>query len=294
MIKYLPIPVVFFGLMLLNYVVIGFMNIDVNALIKSEIAEKGKNIFFLENIVPFAFALGGMFFWVKYVHRQSLRSFTTGRQKVDWKRVFFSFSIWSLFTIITTVIFYFSSDGTMVLNFKLVPFLILLLISVIFIPLQTSFEEYLFRGYLMQGIGIISGRKWIPLFITSMLFGLVHIANPEVERMGPVILIYYIGTGFFLGIITLMDDGLELSLGFHAANNLITALLITSDWSAFQTDSILKDMSLPTAGFDVIAPVFIIFPILLFTFSKKYKWSGWKEKLTGKIVLPQPQNNQID
>ncbi|PZQ78398.1 MAG: hypothetical protein DI548_16185, partial [Flavobacterium johnsoniae] len=77
--------------------------------------------------------------------------------------------------------------------------------------------------------------------------------------------------------------GIELSLGFHAANNLIGALLVTSDWTVFQTHSILKDYSEPAAGFDVLLPVFIIFPILLFIFSKKYQWKNWKEKLTGTI-----------
>jgi hypothetical protein len=45
-----------------------------------------------------------------------------------------------------------------------------------------------------------------------------------------------------------MDEGMELALGFHAANNLVGALLINSDWSAFQTNSIFKDISEPSAG----------------------------------------------
>jgi membrane protease YdiL (CAAX protease family) len=107
--------------------------------------------------------------------------------------------------------------------------------------------------------------------------------NPEVEKMGFVLLVYYIGTGFFLGIVTLMDEGLELSLGFHAANNLIGCLLVTSDWSALQTSSVFKDISEPSAGLDIILPVVIVFPILLFIFSKKYGWTDWKGKLTGKV-----------
>jgi len=85
-----------------------------------------------------------------------------------------------------------------------------------------------------------------------------------------------------------MDEGLELSLGFHAANNLFTALLVTADWTAFQTHSIFKDISDPTkvgVG-ETILPVFIIFPIILFIFSKKYKWTNWKEKLFGVVVEP--------
>ena len=127
--------------------------------------------------------------------------------------------------------------------------------------------------------------------LTSLIFGLLHIANPEVEKMGYIILIYYIGTGFFLGILTLMDEGMELALGFHAANNLTAALLITSDWTVFQTHSILKDNSEPSAGFDVLLPVLIVFPILLFIFSKKYRWKNWKEKLTGNIPEYSSENH---
>ena len=119
--------------------------------------------------------------------------------------------------------------------------------------------------------------------MTSVIFGSLHIFNPEVQKMGYIILVYYIGTGFLLGIMTLMDDGMELSLGFHAANNLIGALLVTADWSAFQTNSILKDISEPSAGLDVIFPVIIVYPLLLFIFSKKYHWKDWREKLTGQI-----------
>jgi hypothetical protein len=114
----------------------------------------------------------------------------------------------------------------------------------------------------------------------------MHIANPEVTKMGYSILVYYIGTGFFLGIITLMDEGMELALGFHAANNIIGALLVTSDFGVFQTYAIFKDNSIPTAGFEtIIVPVFILFPMLLFIFSKKYGWANWQEKLTGKTLI---------
>lgn len=179
-----------------------------------------------------------------------------------------------------------------VVNFKPMPFAILALIGILLIPIQTSTEEYVFRGYLMQGFAVLSKNRWLPLLMTSLIFGGLHYFNPEVEKMGPIIMVYYIGTGLFLGIVTLMDDGMELSLGFHAANNLIGALLVTSDWTVFQTHSILKDLAEPQAGFDVILPVVIIFPILLFIFSKKYHWNNWSEKLTGKITLNNPNENK--
>lgn len=236
-------------------------------------------------MISFVFAFVGIYLVVRYLHHQTMLSVTTSRVKLDWNRVFFSFFLWASFTVITTLLSYWSSPENFVINFKPIPFAILTVIGVVLIPFQTSTEEYVFRGYLMQGFANLSRNKWFPLLMTSVIFGTMHIANPEVAKMGNIILVYYIGTGLFLGIITLMDEGMELALGFHAANNLVSALLVTSDWSAFQTHSFFKDVSDPSASFDVLLPVFIIFPILLKIYSSKYDWSNWKEKLTEKIIL---------
>lgn len=120
----------------------------------------------------------------------------------------------------------------------------------------------------MQGLGFYTKSRAVPFLISSILFGLMHAANPEVETLGNITMVYYIGTGFFLGILTLMDNGLELALGFHAANNLIGALLVTSNWSVFQTHSILIDISNPEAGFDIFLPVLVFYPILIYIFYK--------------------------
>ncbi len=282
--KYLVIPVSFIGLLGLNFLAIKLLDIDMNTLIQSEIEKKGSNRFLIEALLPLAIGLGILLFWVKFIHQQTIKTLTTSRKKIDWSRIFFAFSLWGTIVIALTLIDYQMYPENYVWNFEWSKFIPLVIIAVLLVPLQTSFEEYLFRGYLMQGIGVLVKNRWLPLLITSFIFGIMHIANPEVEKIGYIIMVYYIGTGLFLGIVTLMDEGLELALGFHAANNLITALLVTANWTAFQTNSILKDMSEPEAKFDVLIPVLVIFPILLFIFFKKYKWTNWKEKLTGKVL----------
>ncbi|GEP52581.1 abortive infection protein [Flavobacterium noncentrifugens] len=244
-------------------------------------------------MLSFVFAIIGFFIVVKYLHHQTIREVTTARRKTDWGRILFSFALWGIFTAAATAYSYYENPQDFIVNFKPVPFLILLVISVVMIPIQTSTEEYVFRGYLMQGFGNLSMNKWFPLLMTSVIFGTMHILNPEVEKIGYISLVYYIGTGLFLGILVLMDDGLELSLGFHAANNLVGALLITSDWSVFQTESVLKDVAEPTVGYDILFPIVVIFPILLFIFSKKYGWSDWKDRLTGNLVFPSEGISQL-
>ena len=244
----------------------------------------GKNLFAFLMLLSFAFGLVATFFSSTILHQQKLVDLTTSRKKIDWKRVIFSFGLWGSISLVLTLIDVFLSPESYVFNFQLERFLPLLVIAVILIPIQTSFEEYFLRGYLFQGIGLLAKNRWVPLVVTSIIFGLLHLANPEVEKLGYGIMVYYIGTGFFLGILTLMDQGLELALGFHAANNLITILLVTADWTAFQTHSIYRDVSDPELGLDVFIPIFVIFPILMYIFSKKYNWMHWKERLTGAII----------
>lgn len=316
--------------------------------------EPNLNLFLM--LLSFAFGLLGLFLVVKHLHKQSIREVTTARKKIDWKRILFAFVFWGIVTSGLLILDYYLNPESYVWNFELKRFLILLVIAVLLIPIQTSTEEYVFRGYLMQGFasgtfhnkffagliisiitlplygyfssiyitGLLSfiasvicfvalvfiidlilrklnvyesetyinlGKKlryrWLPLLMTSVIFGGMHVFNPEVSKLGYLVMVYYIGTGLFLGIITLMDEGMELALGFHAANNLFGALLVTADWTVLQTHSVFKDISDPGAGFmDIVLPVFIVFPILIFIFAKVYKWKNWKQKLFGKVEAP--------
>ena len=282
--KYLFLPLGFISLMAFNYIATLSSPVSVEDMTADLIRTFGANTVLVMLLLPLALGLPIVLGWTKFIHPQSIRSLTTSRRKVDWGRVGFAFALWGLLTLGLTGLDIWLSPGDYVWNFRWDAFWKLAVIAILLIPLQTSFEEYLFRGHMIQGLGIIAGNRWVPLVVTSLLFGIMHIANPEVEKLGYESLIFYIGTGFFLGILTLMDEGLELALGFHAANNLVTALLVTADWTAFQTDSLYKDISEPALGWDAYLPVFVVFPILLWIFARKYGWKDWKYRLTGRVL----------
>ena len=253
-----------------------------------------KNFWLAFNLLPFAFLLGLLFLLVKKLHQRSILSLTTSRKKVDWSRVFFSFSLIVIITLVSFGISYYNDPSEVVLQLDPVKFGILVVISLLLFPFQIGLEEYLFRGYMMQHLGVLLKNRWMPLFITSILFGVFHSANPEVGEMGYMIMIFYIGTGLLLGIMTLMDDGLELALGFHLGNNLLAATLVTSDWSALQTDAAFK-FTATQAGtstlIDVILPVLVLYPIILLILSKKYNWNNWSQKLFGKVAVSSNKNS---
>jgi membrane protease YdiL (CAAX protease family) len=249
------------------------------------------NLTFFLMLLSFAVGFFGVWLIVRFFHNQKFKDLLTTRNKFDWKRVFFGFSIVAFFITAMTIIDYYVNPDDYLFNFKSKEFLILAVIGIVMVPIQTTFEEIYFRGYFMQGLGVIFKNRWLPLIVTSAGFGLLHLGNPEVDKMGYIIMVSYIGTGFLLGIMALMDEGLELSIGYHAGNNLITALLVTADWTAFQTESILIYTEEPSAGFDVLIPVLIIYPIYLLIIAKVYHWKNWKSKLFGKVETLQPTGN---
>lgn len=241
------------------------------------------NLYLFAILMTFVFGLIALLFSIKSIHHRSITSLVTSRDKIDWSRTIFGFGFWFLLSVFFLALDYAIFPDHYVNNFDLEPFAVLVVVAVLFIPLQTSFEELMFRGYLMQGLGIWFKNAAVPLLFTSIVFGLMHSFNPEVEKLGHTILIYYIGTGFLFGIITLMDEGTELALGMHAANNIVAAVFVTVNWAAFQTDAMFKDVSEPSLSFTMFIPVFVVYPMVILYLSKKYGWTNWKEKLTGKL-----------
>ena len=150
--------------------------------------EPNLNLFLL--LLSFVFSLAGIYFAVRFLHQQKFISIVTSRKKMDWSRVSYSFCIWSIFTLISTLLMYYLNPADFKINFQLVPFLILAVIAILLVPIQTSVEELIFRGYLMQGFANLSKNKWFPLIMTSSIFGLMHLFNPEVTKMGNIIMVY--------------------------------------------------------------------------------------------------------
>lgn len=223
----------------------------------------------------FVFTLIFLWLSLKFIQQKTLTSIITGFENIRWKRYFFSFTIWGVLIIALTLLSYIVSPQDIELRFDPSKFAILLLVTVIFIPIQTATEELIFRGYLIQGFALAFKNGLAPLIITSVLFGLMHASNPEAKAHGLLIMMpYYIFFGAFLAIITLLDEGSELAMGIHCANNLFSSLLVCSKNSVLQTDSIFySSVENPGGEFGIWI---IMASICFFILFKKYKLSNWK------------------
>jgi membrane protease YdiL (CAAX protease family) len=233
-------------------------------------------------LIPFIILLLFLLFAVRKLHNRPILSLFTSRSEIDIKRIVFAFFTWSVFLFISFFLAM-QTGADLKWNFNPNTFIMLVGISFFIIPLQTTFEELFFRGYLIQSFGRRFKAPVFPVLISGVIFGLLHYSNPEVEVLGIGILGYYILTGLFTSLMAVMDEGVELGIGFHAANNIFGCLIVTNQWQVFQTDALWIDMSKPKIGIDLVITLFVLFPLMLFVFSKKYKWKSLKQGLLTKV-----------
>ena len=236
----------------------------------------GSNRVFFWLLFPFFLVFIVFLASIKWIHRRPILTIFTKRDRFDWRRVFLSFILVFFILLITTCIqIYFSEK--IVWNLRWEKFIPLVVISMVMIPFQTTLEELLFRGYLMQGLKAKLGSNFFAVLISGVFFGLMHIGNPEIEAIGYHVLSYYIIIGIFLGCLAVFDNGLELSIGFHAANNIFAALMVSTDWQVFQTDALFLDYSAPEFSLNMLLVSIAFLLTLTFIFKRIYGWKPLKE-----------------
>lgn len=234
-----------------------FLGIDVNLL-----------LFLL--LLSFAGAMIGLILAVKYLHQKPLSSIITSASHIRWKRVIVAGVAWFVLSGLWLFVAYMQDPDNVRFTFEVKPFLLSAVIAILLLPAQTWWEEFMMRGYLLQGCALITKTAWLPVLVTSLVFGLLHAGNPEVAEHGFwVSMPMYILPGLLFGVIAVLDEGLEIPMGLHLANNLFGTLIITNDTSAIQASTIMRQ-NYPDTTLDIYSMLLI--PLFLFVFWFIYKW----------------------
>lgn len=243
--------------------------------------DMNKNVGFFLLVLMFFFAFAALIIVISKLHHKKVKDTIAPDRPIDVRRIIFGFGFWFVLSVCIEFIFYLIHPEQYRLTINWINFIPLFFIAVFMLPVQTSFEEIFFRGYIMQGVSVYASNKWVPILVSSIAFGMMHSMNPEIEKFGMVTMqTYYILAGLFLAVITVMDDGLELALGVHAATNIFGALLISYDGSVLQTDSLAKTSDVNP--YLMIVGLCISIIIFLWVASKKYNWKSF-DFLTSKL-----------
>lgn len=143
------------------------------------------------------------------------------------------------------------------------------------LPLTTLvgvlFEEYFFRGYLLQSL--VVGVGSIPaLLLTSILFGLGHSYEGGMMAILNASLL-----GVILGLIVLQTRSLWLAVGFHYGWNIMASLLPAL-------------VAIPSSGLELSDTAFTVSLILLFVllYAVKISPTPQAQVLWDRYIHPAP------
>ncbi|MGF7119565.1 CPBP family intramembrane glutamic endopeptidase [Methanobacterium oryzae] len=172
-----------------------------------------------------------LYLFIRFIHIRSFTSVITTKLKINWMRILKGVGLWlAILGTITVISLLIQPEGYQ-FTFNSRTFGILLIISLITFPIQASFEEVFFRGYLMQWFGLLSKKPIIPLVATSLIFGIVHLMNGANMTVSIFPVIEASIMGLMLGIITLGEDSIETAMGIHIINNIYAALIVSTEGS---------------------------------------------------------------
>jgi membrane protease YdiL (CAAX protease family) len=216
-------------------------------------------------LFPFLAALAAFILLVKPLNQRTFLATINGNRKIRWSHFFISALVWAVLSAIYLFVYLKIDPENFVLNNKTISLLFISIVAIILIPFQATLEEVVFRGYLMQGFALIVRNRFFPLIMTSVLFGLLHSFNPEIEEFGFLTMMpQYVLFGLIFGIITIFDDGIEASMGAHAANNIFLVIFVTNKASALQSPAMFEQLKVqPWTEFTGLLISGIIFIIVL-------------------------------
>jgi uncharacterized protein len=189
-------------------------------------------------MATFWFLILGLWISVVLIHKRPFITLITPALRVNWKRILQGFGVWFGLSALTSLVDYLIRPDFYTYTFNSLPWLTFAVFAVILLPIQTTAEELLFRGYLMQWMGRFMNTKAAIVILSGFFFALPHFLNPEMQSGFTLMAVYYFLTGAFLAWITVLDNKLELALGMHAANNLFAGLTVNYKGSVLNTPSI--------------------------------------------------------
>lgn len=257
-------------------------------LLPSPFLPENKNTYIAIKLGVYAVLICAFYVAFKVLHQRDFKTLITSRNKIRWMRFGMGFATWGVFTMVLFSLSVFSTPQAFEWNFRLIPFLKYFFICIALIPFKAFFKPLLLRGYLLQLSTYFFKKPLIGLLVSIVFYTYyMYMGNSEfIKAVGYEILIYYVATAFFIGLIIILDQGMEIVLGMTLVSNLISALFVTSKSFQLQPDSILIKNEGINVFILVYVTVFLAYPMYLILLKKVYKWDDWKQKLYDKINPP--------
>lgn len=193
----------------------------------------------------------GLYVAARLVHRRPFRTLITAGERVDWALAFRAGALFLLALASLTALQAVLMPGAFRAGADPVRLLLFLPFALVLTPIQAATEELLMRGYAMQGLRRLTARPWAIVAGSSVLFAILHGANPEIGQAPVLAFLFYLGFGAVLALVTIRAGRLEPAIGIHAANNLFTVMVVNPATTALPSPSLFTYL-MPVGGVDLV------------------------------------------
>jgi uncharacterized protein len=229
--------------------------------------------------------LAGLAVTVKWLHRRPLLSLVTPGARIDWRRMGRAAVVWLAIAAALSLLEFLLFRDRFYLSFNAARFAPFLLLVLLLTPLQAATEELVFRGYAMQGLGRLTRSPAMIAILSSLIFTVPHLLNPEVQEHGMLVMAAnYFAIGMLLATIALRDGRLELAIGLHAVNNVFLALVANYEESALMTESIFTARELD--------PYYSLMALVAGALA--FHWWVFRPAATASVMNRSPRGDDVD
>ena len=247
--------------MLFNLIIAGILyflyGTSIAAIFQSgEYEALNSEIGLIASLLSLAVMIPALYIASKIVKDRPFSSYLSTRGGWNFRLYFKALIIPLVCVVLTQLLLFFMGSQRGVYHFSL----LLLVVAVIFVPLQTIAEECLFRGFLMQTLGSWFKIPVLALVIQAIIFALSHGYNS-------IGLTEIFISGLLFGFLTLKTDGIEVSSAFHTANNFTIFVFGMLGLGATTSSPVLSETVI-----SIIAEILIC--ALMYYVGKKTDWYG--------------------
>lgn len=171
---------------------------------------------FIMIFITFGTALLGLAVMVSKLHKRSFATLLHYKSNFSWKLWFLGFLSWLPFILgLSFLTGYDGFERFQAQNYSLVQLVIVFLVGLFSVGIQSTAEEILFRGYLLQGMSLKIKKIMLLVSINSLVFALMHMGY------GFDSLIQSFAFAVVFALVVLHNKRIEFSAGAHTVNNLI-------------------------------------------------------------------------
>lgn len=217
--------------------------------------------FFLGIAASFGFLTIGLVLAMAVVHRKRPAD-VIGQWR--WRFFAWGFGVWLVVqTVLALIDFLIAPRG---FAFSAGPgTLSLAAVAFAAILIQTFSEEFIFRGYLTQGLLLLLKKPWPTAIVSGLLFGSLHIANGIPQALNASVF------GIVCALIAIRTGGIALSFGLHLANNYFGAVVVVSGSDVFKGSPGLFTQTTPhLVWWDLFLAVMVLACVPWLIFRQRY------------------------